>query len=89
MPRSLEMPKEMDANTMRGLRPVCEEFAACDDDVVLDMSKVEYIDSSGVGAIVFIYKRLLGAGRSFKLQGVAGQPLQLLTYLRLNSILVQ
>ncbi len=88
MSRVLVMPPDMDAATMKAQRPLCEDAAACGDDVVVDMSRVEFIDSSGVGAIVFMYKRLVASGRSIQLTGVKGQPLQLLTYLRLNELIV-
>lgn len=88
MSRVLVMPTDMDAAAMKAQRPVCEEVAASGDDVVVDMSRVEFIDSSGVGAIVFMFKRLASAGRKIELTGVKGQPLQLLTYLRLNDLIV-
>jgi anti-anti-sigma regulatory factor len=53
------------------------------------MGNVEFMDSSGVGAIVFLYKRLLSAGCSFEIKGAKGQPLQLLTYLRLDKLLIR
>lgn len=88
MSRVLVMPPDMDAATMKVQRPICEDAAKSGDDVVVDMSQVEFIDSSGVGAIVFMYKRLVSAGRKIHLTGVRGQPLQLLTYLRLNELIV-
>jgi anti-sigma B factor antagonist len=84
---AVQMPLEMDANSMRTWRPQFEELAAGPGDVTLDMSRVEFIDSSGVGAIVFLYKRLTATGRRLLLRGVSGQPLQLLTYLRLSHMI--
>ena len=74
---------------MKAQRPMFEELADCSDDVVLDMSSVEFIDSSGVGAIVFLYKRMLSSNRKLKLQKLGGQPHQLLTYLRLADLVKQ
>jgi len=88
MSRVLVMPPDMDAAAMKAHKPLCEDAAASGDDIVVDMSRVEFIDSSGVGAIVFMYKRLVSGGKMLKLSGVRGQPLQLLTYLRLNDLIV-
>jgi len=52
--------------------------------VDLDLSQTDFIDSSGVGAIVFIYKRLVLQGRAMTLQGVCGQPRDLIGMLRLD-----
>jgi anti-anti-sigma factor len=76
----------MDAAAMKAQRPMFEQLADCGEDVVIDMSEVEFIDSSGVGAIVFLYKRMLAANRTLKLQKLGGQPHQLLTYLRLADL---
>ncbi len=51
-----------------------EELAAANDDVALDVSKVTFIDSSGVGGLVFLYKRLNAKGCKLELSGLAGQP---------------
>jgi anti-sigma B factor antagonist len=89
MARTLKMPGDMDAAAMKAQRPVCEEMAGGDDDVVIEMSNVTFIDSSGVGAIVFLLKRLMANGHALQLSGVKGQPLQLLTYLKLHELIVR
>jgi anti-sigma B factor antagonist len=87
MARILLMPGDMDAAAMRAQRSVCEALADGDEDVSVDMSKVSFVDSSGVGAIVYMYKRLVANGHSLRLTGVKGQPLQLLTYLKLTDLI--
>lgn len=77
---------DLDAAQVQDLRPQLEKLATSETDVVIDFSKVEFIDSSGVGAIVFLFKRLKGANRALELKGVNGQPLELLTYLRLKEL---
>ncbi|WP_323795508.1 STAS domain-containing protein [Nisaea sp.] len=52
--------------------------------VRLDMSKTDFIDSSGIGAIVFLYKRLVMQSRTLELHGVNGQPRDLIAMLRLD-----
>ena len=87
MARAIVISGDMDAAAMKTQRQMCEELAACGEDVIVDMSNVEFIDSSGIGAIVFMYKRLLSSGHKLKLQRLKGQPLQLLSYLRLSEII--
>lgn len=87
--RVVRIDGDMDAAAMKAQRPMFEELAECADDVVLDMSSVGFIDSSGVGAIVFLYKRMLASNRKLKLQKLGGQPHQLLTYLRLADLVKQ
>lgn len=55
--------------------------------VVLDLSGVSFMDSSGIGAIVFLYKRLRADGRSLALSGVYGQTRQLIELLRVDKAL--
>ena len=89
MVRVFKIDGDMDAAAMKEQRPMFETLADCGDDVVIDMSDVEFIDSSGVGEIVFLYKRLLAANHKLKLQRLGGQPHQLLTYLRLADLVKQ
>jgi len=54
-------------------------------DVVVDLGGVTFMDSSGAGALVFLHKRLVAQSRVLALVGVAGQPLDLLTLLRIDN----
>ncbi len=56
-------------------------------DVLLDLSEVNFIDSSGIGAIVFLYKRLRCNGYELSLAGVKHQPYELLKLLRIDKII--
>lgn len=89
MARILQIPGDMDAAAMKAQRAICEDMASSEEDVAVDMSNVTFVDSSGVGAIVYMYKRLMANGYSLRLTGVKGQPLQLLTYLKLNDLIVR
>jgi len=53
--------------------------------VVIDISGVDFMDSSGVGAIVFLYKRLLANASVMEITGVRGQPAELLQLLRIGE----
>ena len=55
--------------------------------VELDLSSLRSIDSSGVGAIVSLYKRVRAQGGRVKLQGLHGQPLAIFQLLRLDRLL--
>ena len=74
----------LDAEGSLKLRPVLESLTGTDAQrVVLDLSQVEALDGSGIGAIAFLRKRLAAAGQSLELAGAHGQPLSLLRQLGL------
>ena len=60
-----------------------------DRDVLVDMTKVNELDSSGIGALVFLYKRLKMSKRNLGLLGVSGKPGELLDMLRINQTIKQ
>jgi len=76
----------LDATGVAALKDDFETLAGHGQDVILDLSATDFLDSSGVGAIVFLYKRLSAVGRQLELQGVDGQPLRLLEFLRVTSV---
>lgn len=86
MPRIFTIDEDFDAAAVTTLKPAFEELAAGDEDVVLDLSRVEFLDSSGVGAIVFLYKRLRARGLMLLLRDPKGQPLGLLSHLRMMDL---
>jgi anti-sigma B factor antagonist len=55
--------------------------------VEVDLSSLRSIDSSGVGAIVSLYRRVRAQGGSVTLQGLGGQPLAIFQLLRLDRVL--
>jgi anti-sigma B factor antagonist len=55
--------------------------------IEVDLSSLRSIDSSGVGAIVSLYKRVRAQGGSVRLQGLNGQPLAIFQLLRLDRLL--
>jgi len=54
------------------------------DNIVLDLTGVDFVDSSGIGAIVFLYKRLTTQKRTLELAGLHGQPRDLFKLLRID-----
>ena len=78
---------DFDAAGSAEIRPRLESVAmqAAPQHVFMDLRGVTFIDSSGVGAIVFMYKRLLEKSRQLRLVGAQGQPRELLELLRIHK----
>ena len=55
--------------------------------VVLDLSRVKFLDSSGLGAIVAVMK-LLGPGRKLELAGLTPTVLKVFRLTRMDSVFV-
>ncbi|MTI18890.1 anti-sigma factor antagonist [Rhodobacteraceae bacterium RKSG542] len=87
MVQLMQMPQDMDAAEMDRLRDQFDTLAKTGEDVELDLRETTFIDSSGIGAIVFLYKRLSVAGRKLKLTHVSGQPHKLLKHLKMTDII--
>ncbi|MCA9624975.1 MAG: STAS domain-containing protein [Myxococcales bacterium] len=83
----LSISGELDSLTAPDVRTTFDEIVeAKPSKVSLDLSKLRVIDSSGVGAIVSLFKRLRNEGAEFAVQGVQGQPLSIFKVLRLNKV---
>jgi anti-anti-sigma factor len=77
---------------------VCIDKLIADDNhphITIDLEHVNFLDSSGIGAIVYFYKRLCENDRSLSIKNAHGQPLKMMELLRigqaipLNSITIQ
>ena len=78
--------KDFDAHAVTDLRTQFEELVNelhCD--VVVDLAGVDFIDSSGIGSLVFLYKRLKADNRNLCLLGVHGQPAKLMSMLHIDK----
>ena len=75
----------LDALAVEILRPKFDALVQDQADVVIDLGNTHFIDSSGIGAIVFLFKRLRALERKLSLTAVHGQPLELLNHLRINK----
>ncbi len=60
-----------------------DSLAGAGEDVTLDLSSVTFIDSTGIGALVALHKKLTASGHRLKISGLRGQPLQLFINLKL------
>lgn len=82
---SLELKNELDAFAIETLRGDFERLGNSEQDIDLDFNQVTFIDSSGIGALVFLFKRLRTTKHTLRLHGVQGQPLELIQYLRIDK----
>lgn len=80
---------DFSAHTANRMRPLFEDLTQKTEQVlvVIDVSSVAFIDSSGIGALVFLYKRLTSQSRKLVLVGLSGQPEETMRMLRINRIL--
>lgn len=82
----IELSGEMDALGCSKIRQDLEAITKQQHQhTVLDVNKISFIDSSGIGAIVFLFKRLKEQGRSMEITGVQGQPQELMKLLRIDA----
>ena len=83
----LKIEGELDANTAPELRPALDALIAEHPKrVTVDLSSLSHIDSSGVGALVSLYKRVRAAGGEVKIAGMRDQPLAIFKLLRLDAV---
>ena len=78
MPIHFKAPARLDAANIPALRSDFERLAAAADHVIVDMARTEVLDGSGVGAMVFAFKRLSAKRLRLSIRNVSGQPLDLL-----------
>jgi anti-sigma B factor antagonist len=78
---------ELDALSAPDLRPVLDRLL--EDQrlaVTVDLSELRLIDSSGVGTLVSLYKRVRANGGVVRFIGVTAQPLVIFKLLRLDVV---
>ncbi|NRB36949.1 MAG: STAS domain-containing protein [Pseudomonadales bacterium] len=64
---------EFDAQAVKENRDAFVELLNINKDIVVDMSGVTFVDSSGIGVLVFLYKRLFAQGLLLTVIGIRGQ----------------
>lgn len=75
----------LDALSMTRLRHTFDEMAhSLAPHIVVDLSYVDFMDSSGIGALAFLFKRLKGAKRTLAMKGLHGQPEKLVRHLGID-----
>lgn len=81
----LALKGNLDAVTATDLRPTIDELVASrKTKVIFDLQDLELIDSSGVGAIVSLFKRVRMLGGDVKIARLANQPKEIFRLLRLD-----
>jgi anti-sigma B factor antagonist len=77
----------LDALTVRDIRPVIDAVVADRPNrVTVDLEKLNLIDSSGVGAIVSLFKRVKANGGAVVVVNAREQPLAVLKLLKLDAV---
>ncbi len=80
----------LDAMSTPELRPVIDAIVADKRAKVdVELSGLRLIDSSGVGAIVSLYKRMRAQGGTVTVKGLRDQPLAIFRLLRLDRVLAE
>jgi anti-sigma B factor antagonist len=86
---TLNITGELDALSVPDLRPVLDDLITKGHKrIVVDLSGLRLIDSSGVGAIVYLFRKLRAVGGTVSVRGAADQPLAILRLLKLDTILL-
>ena len=79
------LPNDFSGLSVDQYREQFDDLASTDKTtVVLDFGATEFIDSSGIGAMVYLYKRIEKRGVQLLLLKVAGQPDKLMKLLRVD-----
>jgi anti-sigma B factor antagonist len=77
----------LDAVSTPEIRPMIDALVAEQRPAVtVDLSSLRLIDSSGVGAIVSLYKRMRAQGGQVTVKGLRDQPLAIFRLLRLDRV---
>lgn len=84
----ITIPGNFDTHIAFKVRELFSELIKhADRNVILDLSKTQHLDSSGIGAIVFLFKRLHVLSYSLELRDLQEQPFHLIEQLRINKII--
>lgn len=75
----------LDASIAIQFKETFRTLTADGGDVILDLSDVEFLDSSGLGAIVAVYKAL-GTGRHMALAGLQPPVEKVMMLTRMNAV---
>jgi anti-sigma B factor antagonist len=84
---TLRVRGELDALSALELRPVVDALAEGEhQEIIVDLSELRLIDSSGIGILVSLYKRVRSHHGSVRFTGVTAQPLAIFRLLRLDVV---
>ena len=74
-----------DADTVSIMKDEIKNYSKLSNHIIFDLEGVNFIDSSGIGAIVYLYKRMIVKGYTVSVSGLTQQPLELFNLLLLNK----
>ena len=78
---------ELDALSANELRPGLDRLLEeARERLVVDISGLRLLDSSGVGILVYLFRKLRASGRAFAVRGASEQPLAILRLMKLDQI---
>ena len=78
---------DFDAQTIKEAQ-ICIDKLLTDDShehITIDLEHVDFLDTSGIGTIVYFYKRLYERNRSLSICNAHGQPLKMMELLRIGQ----
>ena len=79
--------QKFDVGNMQEIKQkINKEIQSSSSDIVLDLSFVSFLDSSGLSVLIATFKQLGAKNRKFKLCGLKEQPLELLKITQLYKI---
>lgn len=85
---SIQIEGALDALTVRDIRPTIDAVVAEQPrHVTVDFDRVTILDSTGVGAIVSLFKRITAQGGRVVVVRAHDQPLAVLKLLKLDAVL--
>jgi anti-anti-sigma factor len=86
----LNVAGELDAVSVPELRPELDQIISEGwKTIVIDLAHLRLIDSSGVGALVYLFRRGRENGGKVVVRGAKEQPLAILRLLKLDQLLLQ
>lgn len=81
---------ELDAMTAPDLTPTVDSLVEAErKSIVVDLSNLDLIDSSGVAVIIRLFKRTKAHGGRVEVRGAKDQPLAVLKLLRMDRVFMQ
>jgi anti-anti-sigma factor len=81
---------ELDAVTVSRFVPVVNDLLQGPQrSWILNLSELSLIDSSGVGSLIYAFKKLRERGGNLSVVGAVAQPLAILQLMRLDHVFVQ
>jgi anti-sigma B factor antagonist len=84
----LSLKGRLDAQTTGIMTPIVTEMVdSKNTNIVFDLQELTLIDSSGVGAIVSVYKTTKSRSGDTKISGLSAQPLEVFKLLKLDKVI--